>query len=509
MPEFHYPLPNGAQISVTAANRDAAIPKLKAEYERLEGRGWLDQASAGLQQINQGLTAGWWDEAEALMGAAGSRLTGEERPFWDIYRDQLDSRRNTLSTAAADNPTAAVINETAGGAGLAAATAGTGTTATTLPRLAATGAGWGGLSGAGHSDTSGGTAMEQATEIAEDTAKGAAIGAVVSPAIGRAMGVKPQPKVDPRKAAAEKQRVAQRTYNNLLDDNADVPNFGDAVTDIMANAERRGIGKFGDPVIYQRLKRAQQVIKTAQQEGREVTYREVDDLIEAFSNAAKSPNETQRKAGLWARERLYDVLGDQGAVRREADALYRQGSRSDAISDAIEEARRAAGRSGVGGNTINTQRQGISKLIRDNRKTGYFSPDEIKMMNDFVEGGDLENFLRRLAGMSPTRSTIVPLLLGSLGLQGMGAGQAGAAGFGMAGLAAGASGIGYGAQKGSERIAADNIAAIQRQILTGNPGARSPAIVPRGAGVAGGHVGGQAADTDIGFNPTSLLEMLP
>jgi hypothetical protein len=178
------------------------------------------------------------------------------------------------------------------------------------------------------------------------------------------------------------------------------------------------------------------------------------------------------------------------------------------VTEAIDNARQAAARSGIGGNVINTQRQAISKLIRDNRKTGFFSPDEIAMMNKFVDGGGLDNLLRGLAGLSPTRSTIVPLLLATLGFQSAGSGAGMATSAGLAAAATAGAGVGGAAKMGAEKMARDQIMDLQRKILTGADPTQHPAQVVGAISKAGGVTGGAVSDNDLGYYPGSLLEYL-
>lgn len=505
MGTWAYTLDNGAEITVTANNAEEAQRKLMPEIERLSDRGFMGGLQDALASVNQGLTFGWQDEIEAGIEAAAGRLGGEDRAFGDIYRDSLNERRNALANNRANNPIMSGVNEAIGGAGTVLATGGGGA-APTLGRTVASGSLWGGLSGAGHSETDGGNVMQQALQVGEDAAKGAALGGATAYGLGRLTGVPRAGKFDADGEAARQIADAKRTYTNLLDDNEPVPGFGAKAAAIIDDMDRVGAGKFGDPVVYQRIKAVEKAVKRATKEGREVTYREVDDLLEAFGSAAKSSNATQATLASRARQKLYDALPPKVQdARRAADAAYRRGARSDAITDAINSGSQRASYSGTGGNTINTARQEIGKLLRENKKTGYFTPSEVEAMEKFVQGAPLDNLLRTIAGLSPGRSSLMMQLLGMVGIGGAAAGGPGGAGaMALAGGAAAAGGMAHAAANSLQKQALND---LQRTILTGG-GSSAPSELGSLISRLSGATGGQAADRDLGYFPKTLMEQL-
>jgi hypothetical protein len=508
MGQFSYQMPSGATITVTAPNQEAAVPLLKAEFDRLNTRKGIGAGlQDGLAQLNQGLTLGWWDEAEAGLGAIGDSFTGNgDRPFGERYRERLNTGRNSMRQFEATKPKTAAFIEGTGAVvpGLAAPGA---TTIPSITRMAATSAADGALNAAGKTEFSNPDDMVgSAGELALDAVEGGAIGGALGGLLGKVIKPKRSP-IDPVAEAEGLRTAARRTYTNLIDDNAPVPGFAAKVQPIFDEAERAGIGKFGDPEMYQRLETIARKLRNTSQSGRDVTYKEVDDLIQMMNNASKSPNKTQAAAARRAARQLYDALPPEIAdARRLADSQYRRASRSDALTGAIEEAERVTARGGIGGNTINPQRQGVSKLLKEDLRTGRLLPEERAAMEAFVIGGDTENFLRTLASMSPNRSAMPILGFLMTGAGGLSGGvPGGAAGMMTAG---GAMGLGEIGKRGAEQLTAEAVENLQRLTLRGEITPETARAVTALLRRAAGFTGAQASEQDIDYRPDNLMEMI-
>lgn len=499
MPRFAYPIPGGGEVVVTAANADDAAQKVQGELARLAKQTTGETVGTGVNKFLQGATLGWLDEASGAVDAALGRdpnrgLTGRmfdyEKPFGERYSTSRDFYRNNERKLEADHPVAATGLEVAGA--IAPALMSSGATATpSLTRLAARGAVEGGLYGAGASE---GDAMDTAI----DTTVGAMTGGVAAPVIGRMMGAGRRP-IDAPAEAAMLRDVADRGYDTLRAVNPPLPDtYRNTLNAIVASAGRRGIGQYGDETITGAL----DYLNTVANQTGPITYQQADDLIEAFKNASKSSNQTQATlAGQISRELKSGLPPSIQQAVRGADDAWRRSSRSEALTNALTVAQDRASQQGIGGNVINTMRQEVGKLITQNNKTQYFSPDEVAAMRAFVRGGPLDNLLRIMAVASPRRSA----LGGSVGGTMLGSGvMTGSPG--LAATGALAMGAGEAARMAGVRMGEDSYDALQRQVL-GLPRPTMPgpaARIPSRAGAIAGRGAASISPDQV----QSLLDML-
>jgi hypothetical protein len=80
--------------------------------------------------------------------------------------------------------------------------------------------------------------------------------------------------------------------------------------------------------------------------------------------------------------------------------------KTEAIQDALAQAQRSASATGSGANVDNRTRQEVLKQLR---KTGNFTPDELAQVQKTIEGSGLQNTLRSFGKMSPLNGGIPAL----------------------------------------------------------------------------------------------------
>lgn len=177
---------------------DAAHDDHAKQYAPEDQSKVSDMEAAGLNWggpvtgIKQGATLGFGDEIAAISGAAGAKSGGDKRPFWDIYKDILDSTRAEQKQVQEDHPISTTAGELAGGfvspLGLVggAAAGGAAPAASFLSKagqMAKIGAIGGAAIGLGNSEadlTSGDS--DQVLQAAKDTGGGAVAGGLLGAA---------------------------------------------------------------------------------------------------------------------------------------------------------------------------------------------------------------------------------------------------------------------------------------------------------------------------------------
>jgi hypothetical protein len=93
------------------------------------------------------------------------------------------------------------------------------------------------------------------------------------------------------------------------------------------------------------------------------------------------------------------------ALREGRDTTQRI-KKSELLAGQIDRAERQAGRSGTGGNAMNTIRQRVDYILNNPRLLRGFKPDEIQAMRDIVTGTPSRNALRMISRFSPTTGNL-------------------------------------------------------------------------------------------------------
>lgn len=89
---------------------------------------------------------------------------------------------------------------------------------------------------------------------------------------------------------------------------------------------------------------------------------------------------------------------DAMQAARLANSKY---SKAKLLEEAFRKARLQTSATGSGGNILNKYRQAVVSIVTNPKHSRWFSPEEIALMERFVEGDDVENALRKIGKLSP------------------------------------------------------------------------------------------------------------
>jgi hypothetical protein len=131
-----------------------------------------------------------------------------------------------------------------------------------------------------------------------------------------------------------------------------------------------------------------------------VTISNLDTLRKSFGHAARDfANPTEQLAAKSAQRHLDDYLANipaqdviQGPaseaskILTEARANYAAAKRSEVVTDAVEVAGRNAQAANSGLNVGNNTRQSLNSILKSDRKSSGFSPEELTQMEKVVSG---------------------------------------------------------------------------------------------------------------------------
>jgi hypothetical protein len=143
-----------------------------------------------------------------------------------------------------------------------------------------------------------------------------------------------------------------------------------------------------------------------------------------------------------------------------ANNATRRVSNADMITDQLDKAGRRAARSGRGGNTVNTIRQNIDKILNTQNMRAGFSEDDLRVMDEIVNGTTPINTLRHLSGLAP--STGVLPAMGNLAA-GSAAAYTGNPLFMLPGI------VGEGARFAADTMTQKQVRDLLAQVLNGAP----------------------------------------
>lgn len=106
-----------------------------------------------------------------------------------------------------------------------------------------------------------------------------------------------------------------------------------------------------------------------------------------------------------------DSVGGPSAedLRIGRDA-HRRASAATSVTEAAEKATRRAASTGSGGNEINAMRQNLRRILDNQRLRASFKPEELKLMDEIVQGTAGPNALRRLSRFAPTSGGLSAML---------------------------------------------------------------------------------------------------
>lgn len=147
--------------------------------------------------------------------------------------------------------------------------------------------------------------------------------------------------------------------------------------------------------------------------GANATVSDIDGVRKLLGRAGASHEE--KAAANLAKKRIDDYLenipaghvvsGDPSQVSqifREARGNYAPLMRSEQVTEAVEEAQRAAASSGSGANIDNATRQHLKALRNNEKEMRGWSRDEKSMLDRIIQGGPIANTARKIGKFAPT-----------------------------------------------------------------------------------------------------------
>lgn len=159
------------------------------------------------------------------------------------------------------------------------------------------------------------------------------------------------------------------------------------------------------------------------------------------------------------------ITGDAvkaAGMKKEADALWSQKKKIETVRAALSKAESRAARTGSGGNTENTVKQELAKILESPKKGRGFTPDEKAMVEDVIFNQSGRDALRLVGKLSPFK-------------------HGGAAALGVGGLmvepvtALTAMGLGTGSKMLGNAIQRSKASQIEKLIAVGGNKANLPA----------------------------------
>lgn len=150
--------------------------------------------------------------------------------------------------------------------------------------------------------------------------------------------------------------------------------------------------------------------------GKTLNIAQVDKLRAGMSDLYRRSNFQPEVA--FIRDKLDEVIdmapmtGNQKAsdALKLARADNRRFKKIELFEELMDKAQRGAAATGSGGNVVNKYRQAVASILNSTRNKAKFDSEEIKLMEDFVQGTMSENTMRLIGKLSPTGNGLMQAL---------------------------------------------------------------------------------------------------
>lgn len=414
------------EIAQGRANLASITPSTQGGIDRQDMTGFLEQ-------FQQGLLFNFGDEASAAMQAgiefAQSLATGNPIDIQESFRTNLQTNRERLEQFQRENPIASQIAQGTGIAVPALLTGGATTASRTgqgIASQALEGATLGAL-GAGVA-TAGETEEDRLGAFTE----GAAVGFGVGGALGGTLGAITRRGFSKEVQDAIPSNQALRTRaGNLYKEIEELgvtikpKSYDNLVSRLNSKAKDSGFFAANHPKVSNALKEFEN------QSGQSLSLKDIDQLRRVLRSAGGSIEPDERRiasiliddldnyvSGLKTNDVLTGNATGAAEAFRDARLMWTRLKKSEILDEAFFKAEDQA--SGF----ENGLRIQFRSILNNKNKRNQFSKDEIKAIRRVVQGGPIENNLRRLGRFSFGSGQQSNILGGSIGS---------AAGFGTAG----------------------------------------------------------------------------
>jgi hypothetical protein len=213
-----------------------------------------------------------------------------------------------------------------------------------------------------------------------------------------------------------------------------------------------------------------------------ITAKGVDTIRKLAIAVAKSNDPSERTLGGMIIRRLDDMMIDlkpedvvQGnaeeavAAITKARGLWKVKVKSELVDDLLERAKRQAARTNSGGNLQNSISQKFSKILDNEKMRRLFDKEEIKAIEEIVNGTITRDTLRTIGRLAPSSNSALGPLLYGMG----GAGSYMAGGFPAAAMAIGVPAVGMIAKAGGTALTKGAVNRLSNQVRS-NAISRAP-----------------------------------
>lgn len=243
-----------------------------------------------------------------------------------------------------------------------------------------------------------------ATGVARTLAPGLAVGAPSARAVITAAS---RTRQIPR--ASEVFSTAKEPYRTFDALAIESPQAGTADTVKRIND---AIDKGKQPATFPGSRVIRDTVGELEKEGEYVTVDKLRDLKEKLGSSFKSTDTRERAAAAIASREISNIIKEAApaasAQLGKADTIFSTAKDLQSLQRAKEIAGLRAGRTGYGGNSVNTMRQEIGKILDRIVKGGHttLTPGEINALREIDQGNKLTNSLRFVGGLSPSKGGI-------------------------------------------------------------------------------------------------------
>lgn len=135
--------------------------------------------------------------------------------------------------------------------------------------------------------------------------------------------------------------------------------------------------------------------------GETMTLSRLDKIRQTFWDRYSRSDEPGLLDAIKGIDELIGTRAASSDLMRAARAANSRYAKAQLLDNAFRKARLQTASTGSGGNILNKYRQAVTRIITNPKEARFFSDDEIKLMESFVTGGDVENTLRRAGKLSP------------------------------------------------------------------------------------------------------------
>lgn len=132
-----------------------------------------------------------------------------------------------------------------------------------------------------------------------------------------------------------------------------------------------------------------------------LTLNNLDKMRQRFWDIYRKSDEPFVLEAIGEIDALIAKKADGNELMQAARAANSRYAKAQLLDNAFRKARLQTASTGSGGNILNKYRQAVTRIVTNPNEARWFTPDEIKVMESFIEGDVAENTLRRVGKLAP------------------------------------------------------------------------------------------------------------